>query len=97
MTSVGAVIPAIGTLIRTWTLVRIVAAYKNGGAYWNRGAYLQKHIQRGVFIRRGSLIGRRALNQIITVHVSGDQPGLVKYVSAIHSTEAIPLKITSCY
>ena len=35
--------------------------YKNGGAYWNRGAYLQKHIL------WGALIGRRALNRIITV------------------------------
>ena len=38
--------------------------YKNGGAYWNRGAYLQKHIV------WGALIGRRALNRIITVSQS---------------------------
>ena len=41
--------------------------YKNGGAYWNRGAYLQKHILWGALIRKGALIGRRALNRIITV------------------------------
>ena len=40
---------------------------KNGGAYWNRGAYLQKHILWGALIRKGALIGRRALNRIITV------------------------------
>ena len=43
--------------------------YKNGGAYWNRGAYLQKHILWGALIRKGALIGRRALNRIITVLV----------------------------
>ena len=42
---------------------------KNGGAYWNRGAYLQKHILWGALIRKGALIGRRALNRIITVLV----------------------------
>ena len=40
---------------------------KNGGAYWNRGAYLQKHVLWGALIRKGALIGRRALNRIITV------------------------------
>ena len=43
---------------------------KNGGAYWNRGAYLQKHILWGALIRKGALIGRRALNRIITVVAS---------------------------
>ena len=43
---------------------------KNGGAYWNRGAYLQKHVLWGALIRKGALIGRRALNRIITVHAS---------------------------
>ena len=43
---------------------------KNGGAYWNRGAYLQKHTLSGALIRKGALIGRRALNRIITVFQS---------------------------
>ena len=33
----------------------------------NGGAYLQKHILWGALIRKGALIGRRALNRIITV------------------------------
>ena len=43
---------------------------KNVGAYWNRGAYLQKHILWGALIRKGALIGRRALNRIITVRLN---------------------------